>query len=199
MKKLYYLIFIALLNFGTTHAQTLSVEGFLTNGNILEEKHRAGKAGIGLGSYYHLSDKWLVGFELGTGGNFLPVDGSAFDGNFDVLDPSFFSYNTMLLKCRYYFVEKFLNGRLYSSISAGYAKYFRRISDENIKQIANRTFTIIPEIGLSLDRVNLSIQYFPPFDTPSFSGVVNDTPTRLEAGRYSMIMLRFGYQYPLIR
>ncbi|MGB3464768.1 MAG: hypothetical protein WBA74_05850 [Cyclobacteriaceae bacterium] len=180
-------------------SQILSVEGFLANGNVLEEEFKAGKASFGIGGYYHFNERILAGIELGHGGNFLPVGTRRLEGDTSVLNPASFNFNTMMAKARLYLFDDFLNARIYAGLAIGYAKYFRRLNLSDVKQIANRSLLAIPELGLSLDRVNLSIQYYFPTNTPEYIGYSNDMPLVLAKGRYTMIMLRFAYQYPIVR
>ena len=188
MKIYSLLIFTAcILMFNVVQSQTLSVEGGLGVGNVLETDNSLGKGLLRASVNYHYTENLHFGITGEAGGVFLPL-GSDDEviNNQTVLNPSSFNLEIFSIQAKYHFLQ-FWNTKAYVALSVGSANYFRRINEDRVTE---RNLIAIPEIGLAIYDVNLALRYYTKANTPAFS----DANNLLLQDKFSMLVLYASYR-----
>lgn len=196
MKKAITLMFLITLTMMSlvSMAQQFSVEGGIGIGNLLESEHRSGKGTISIGGYYHISEKIQIGLEAGTGGDFFPIGEDIQEENgLILLNPVHFNFNTVVFKGRYYFT-KIWNTRVYAGLSIGMSKYLRYLKSYGVEKVSERNLIAIPELGITMDRVNISLRYYTKGTTPEFSGRDDIRDVLLPSDWFSLLIIKASYQ-----
>ncbi|MEL7002604.1 MAG: outer membrane beta-barrel protein [Bacteroidota bacterium] len=195
-----YILVIAIFLFITSsyvNAQKFSVGGGLGLGQIINEKAegRAVKGLVFAQVSYHLNDKFSVGIELGTAGNFSPVeDNNVMVGNSIILSPYDTKSNTVMGKFYYSFKLRKLDA--YGATGIGTNRYFTNVNLPDIDVVERTNFAVMPEVGLRIDGLSISARYLIGGRGPAFQGVDERGDNySLSSENMNILYVTLGYNF----
>lgn len=187
-------LFFCLIGF----SQKFTLDTGVGIGGVLEEQTSAGRAVLFVAGMYHPSDSYAVGIDLGTGGNWLPVDGiEMISPTEERISPYGARFNHVLLKGVYY--RSWGIGSPYVAIGAGINSYRFYVHTVDTDLVSRNNFIGMLEVGIQFEnRLTTSFRYYSPGKTPDFSGIDQNGVTKvLEETSFSMLLLTLGYSFEL--
>lgn len=198
MRILYSILFsIAFLLSTQGLAQKFSLTPGAGFGKIIGEtaEGAAIKGLVFLQGYYHIDAQLAVGFEVGTAGNFSPVEENEVSNATSItLSPFDTNHTILLLKGDYTFGQGEL--RPYVSLGLGTNTYFTNVHVGDVNKVKRTNFGVMPEVGLRIAQLGLSAKYILAGDSPEFSGTNEaDQEVTLESERISILYFTLSYSF----
>lgn len=198
------LVFFFCLGYQSSSAQDWSLDTGLGLGLKVPSgwDERRGGFGLHLGLSHTLNTKWSLSFAYQTYGTgfFWSPDGPTLSES----DTDFFEFNETnsnlwMLNPRYFFGSNNSDPSFLVGMAFGIQGIKRAVDVNGIKSISKSVFTIVPEIGYTLDGFILALRWYPGQETPTFEALDQNDGRRkvFEPVRFSLITIHFTYSIKL--
>jgi hypothetical protein len=129
----------------------------------------------------------------------LHPTGSKFDetGTIQTIDPSGMHANTLLAKGRYSWHKKEL--QIFAELGLGVNTFFYKYPTFDIERVDRRDFAVEPEVGLVIERFQLSLCYFHGGRTPQFNNFDQGYEVRLPSVSISALYMKGAFRLEALR
>jgi len=183
---------IILLMFSlSSMAQESYLEGGFGIGNVLGSTHRSGKAELHIGVFKGFPFGEL-GLDLSGGGNFIPGTNSIEEPGVEILSPNDVKFASVMLLYRFPLIKNiFIEPRL------GYTALNVFVHTTDITKLRQDNISAGIGIGVSLDKIALSLRYQYNGETSDYEGLRDAGTVKSFSEPVSMILLRMSYHLEL--